>query len=387
MAYERYKIVRGRARQNLGEGLYSYQPPGLQEIIKIQKDQINDWQNNALTLKQRKMLEQIMGIAHVKQADFNSQITKKLDLIEEWAAALWQKGEYKKENLNKSSVEKVKTLYTNLLNNWKQILELFKASGLVNAQAKAQLDKFEIQVDALEQAIESGGPIDYSIISRAISAANFAKGYVLEHEGKNFYSSIFKDLDVEVVSTGQMKSNRGRGAVDLAQDIVIVSKGTKYQNIKLRDFLDRVGTESYSHSVILSDEEQMLLQQGIGIQAKASRNKIIRLKNAGMSVGELMNLARSDGSVHGTILQMLFSAADKGEVYIAHPDYAAIGNYLMSKQLKNYLGNNMLYLLRDGLYDTYSLFNNQLSKNNYAQILNGKLHLSKGCGAFGLRVI
>ena len=47
----------------------------------------------------------------------------------------------------------------------------------------------------------------------------------------------------------------------------------------------------------------------------------------------------------------------------------------------------MLYLLRDGLYDTYSLFEQQLSKNNYAKILNGKLHLKNGCGAFGLRVI
>lgn len=386
MAYERYKIVRGKMKTHFGESSYSYQPPNRQEIIQIQKQQLSHWRNNGLTYEQRKMLESIMGIIPTVQPDFNTEITKKLNLIEEWAASLWRNKTYSKENLNKASATTQRALYQNLLTNWHTILGMFEVSGQVNAQAKAQLLKFRTSVKELEAAVNSGGPVDYSIISRAISAANYSKGYVLEHEGKQFYSNILKELDVEVVPTGQMKASRGRGAVDLAQDLVIVSKGTKYQGLSLSSFLKRISSEPQTKTIVLSNEEQGLLQRGIGIQAKASREKIIRLKNTGMSVTELGSMAANDGSVHGAMLQMLFSIADKG-VYVTHSEYAAIGNYIISKQLGNYLGNNMLYLLRDGLYDTYSLFEDQLSKNNYAQILNGKLHLKSGCGAFGLRVI
>lgn len=386
MAYERYKIVRGRIKTHFGSNSYSYQPPSRQEIIQIQKQQIKDWYNKALTSEQRKMIEQIMGVEKTKRENFNTEITKKLDLIENWAASLWKNPQYGKNNLSEASISEQKVLYQNLLNNWYSILHLFEVSGTVNAQAKAQLEKFRTSVKDLETAVSKGETVDYSIISRAISAANYAKGYVLEHEGKKFYSNILRELDVEVISTGQMKSKRERAVVDLAQDLVIASKGSKYQGLSLQDFLDKIASEKHNKTIVLSNEEELLLQQGIGIQAKASRDKTIRLKNNGFSIDELTKLSNLDNSTHGTMLQILFSIADKG-IYIAHSEYAAIGNYLISKQLNKYLGNNMLYLLRDGLYDTYSLFENQLSKNNYAQILNGKLHLKSGSGAFGLRIV
>lgn len=386
MAYERYKIVRGKARASMGAASYSYQPPSPQEIIQIQKKQILDWKENALTMTQKKMLEQISGIIPAVAPDFNNEVTKKLNLIEEWAAGLWRNGAYSKKELDKASVTAKKTLYQNLLNNWRLVLNLFETSGKVNAQSKAQLEKFRESVQELEKAVSEGTSVNYSIISRAMSAANYAKGYVLEYEGQQFYKRIFRELDIEVVATGQMKASRGKGAVDLAQDLVIVSKDARYSGLSLKEFLKRVGSIEETSSVILNNEEQGLLQQGIGIQAKASRDKTVRLKNTKTSASSLSAMAEVDGTIHGTMLQMLLSIADKG-IYIAHPEYAAIGNYIMSKQLKNYLGNNMLYLLRDGMYDTYTLFENQLSKNNYAQILNGKLHLKNGCGAFGLRVI
>lgn len=388
LAYERYKIYRGKAKSQIGYLNMGYQPPTPQSIINLQKQQLASF-HHKLSKQELDMIKDIITTSQSYQDKFQTEITKNLDKIEKWAASLWKNQDYKQENIDKLSADNQLKLYETLLREWKNVLKLLK-KGEVNAAAKAQIQKFETAVTDLENSLSTKDTVDRNIINRAQSAAIYAKGYYLEQAGKEFYEKCFPQF--KIVATGQMKSVRdgGTGPVDLANDLVIVSKDANYNGLTLNDFLKKIDSYKEEKPIVLNNDEVNLLQQGVSIQAKASKDKTVRVHNKGFSVSGWQNLAQQVGTIHGIMLEALFSIAKKNSnnIYVSHPDYAAIGNYLFSKELAKHLHGNSLYLLRDGLYDTYSLFQKEFKQKNYVRILNNTLHLKTGSSSdIGLRII
>ena len=90
------------------------------------------------------------------------------------------------------------------------------------------------------------------------------------------------------------------------------------------------------------------------------------------------------------MLKALFDIANSSKtskaIRVSHPDYTAIANYILSHKLQSMLHTNAFYMLRDGVYDTYTMLKNELNKGNYVNIVNGKMHLVNGSGTIGIRL-
>lgn len=390
MIYEKYRIYRGKKAKENHTSSITYYPPSVQEIISIQKQQIANF-HNRLTKDQLNTIKEIITAANANSAEFQNTITKTLDDIEKWAASLWKNPDYKKGNIDLQSAEHQMELYKKLLTEWKKILKYLEIGESVNKQAGAQVTKFRQAVIDLENALKNKEPVSPKIISRAQSAAAYAKGYYLEQAGKDFYSKIFESLNVSVVATGQMKSVREGSStpVDLASDLVITSKSAAYNGLTLQQFLQRVDNHEKEKAIVLNNDELGLIGQGISIQAKASRDKTVRIHNTAISAKNWAKFGMESGDTHGLVLQSLINDIDDNNIiYKIHPDYTLMANYVFSKQLSKQLHDNYLYLLKDGLHDTYSMLEQQLKKNNYVRILNNEMHRIKGTtSAIGIRLI
>lgn len=390
---EMYEIIwskykrRHSSKPILNSLSHQYSPPSEEEIIQIQKQQILAFKNT-FTKEQTTYINQIIGFIQPQNTSFKATIGKHIDNIEKWAARLYESQDYSSYKSGFSTAEEQVNKYQELLQEWQNIINLLSKYSN-NSLIKKRIDIFVNGVKALEAAIQEGAVVDSSIISKAIWAGTTAKGYYLEEAGKEFLYDKLKKYGLETIQTGQMKSRRNEkgGMVDLAEDLIVIPKDKSIGQKTLSEFLQNVNV---STTIYLSDNEyQDLITQGIGIQAKASHRGLVRIKNTGASVKEYTKWADSITSIHADMLKALFDIAnsEKGKaIRVSHPDYTAIANYILSHKLQSMLHTNAFYMLRDGLYDTYTMLKNELNKRNYVNIVNGKMHLINGSGTIGIRL-
>ena len=359
-----------------------YMPPTPQMIIAQQKKQIKTFKE-AFTVEQRTIINQIIGIMQPKNVEFSSSIGKHISQIEQWAASLYESKDYKSYKSGLQDAEAQKKMYKQLLFEWQNIIKLLEKYSN-NDLIKQRIDIFNQGVMALQNTIKTGIPLDSNIISKIIWAGTTVKGYYLEEAGKEFIAEELSKYDIETIQAGQMKAKRANTSsrVDLAQDIIVIPRNKTVGKKTLGEFLQDTSKQK---TIYLEDKEyQDLITRGLGIQAKASRKGLVRIKNTGGSMHEYLEWGASVRSVHADLLKILAEEVKKGGIRVEHPDYAAIANYIFSHHLAKNLHSNAFYLLRDGLYDTYSMLETQLNKGNYVRIINNKMHLINGSKTIGI---
>lgn len=239
----------------------------------------------------------------------------------------------------------------------------------------ARLSALEAYVMSLSDGSIEPPPID-SLVKRITWCEYAIKGQYLEARGKKFFADRLPK-DMIVLNTGHIRGyydifGQFKSGGQMKEDLMIFDNGNiqieftlgdnaKKYKMALKDFIEFIETREGTETIRLTQEGYDEMQQNLiaAVQAKATRSNRLKFGN--------INIRTSNLERQGQALIALKDIYQESPILRnEHPDYTALFNYNLARNINHILGmNNSLLLTRNGLVDMYTYIVSLFDKGKY----------------------
>lgn len=238
-----------------------------------------------------------------------------------------------------------------------------------------RLSLLENYVMSLSDGSIPAPPTD-SLVKRITWCEYAIKGQYLEARGRKFFAEKLPQ-NMVVLNTGHMRGyydifGQFKSGGQMKEDLMIfdnphvmieftLGENPKKYQMTLKQFLEFMDTKTGSETVRLTQEGYDELQRNLiaAVQAKATRSNRLKFGN--------INIRTSNLERQGQALIALKDIYQEAPILKnEHPDYTALFNYNLARNINHILGmNNSLLLTRDGIVDMYTYIVSLFDKGKY----------------------
>ena len=312
--------------------------------------------NNSIT-----KIEQFVDL--LNQKDYSSMISKAEELG------------YKATEMDQLIID-FKTFYSHLA-NYESMQEVkYALYPIAN-----RLSALESYILSLSDGSIGVPPVD-SLVKRITWCEYAIKGQYLEARGKKFFSDKLPK-NMIVLNTGHIRGyydifGQFKSGGQMKEDLMIFNNGNvqvqftlgdnpKVYTMSLTDFMKYMEERTDTDTIRLTQEGYDELQKNLiaAVQAKATRSNRLKFGNINIRTSNLERQGQALIALKDIYQEAPFLRNE-------HPDYTALFNYNLARNINHILGmNNNLLLTRDGVVDMYTYIVSLFDKGKYFYATDG----------------